>query len=147
MNKNIVIGVGAVIVVLVVGFYVMGRSSMSGEYVAPSQNGGVTNQMPAGSGENALPVEPAAALARTDLAAKLGVDEKGIVILLIEEKEWTDGCLGLGGPAESCLMALVPGFRIEMQAEGRVYVYRTDKTGESLRMDTSATTDGAPISI
>lgn len=147
MNKNIVIGVVAIIVVIIAGAYVMSRSSMTGEYAAPEQNGGVTNQMPAGSGENALPVEPAAALARTDLATKLGVDEKSIVILLIEEKEWTDGCLGLGGPAESCLQALVPGYRIELQAEGKVYVYRTDKTGGSLRMDTSATTTGTPVSI
>lgn len=148
MNKNMLIGVVAVLVVLVAGFYAIGRSSMSGEYVAPSQNGEVTNQMPAtGTDGNALPVEPAAARARTDLAAKLGIDEKSIVILMIEDKEWTDGCLGLGGPAESCLQALVPGFRVELQAEGKVYVYRTDKTGESLRMDTSATTTGTPVSI
>ena len=137
MNKNIIIAVAAVLFIAAVGYYALTERNTTT---------GVINQMPVNSGENAapgsavhdLPVEPAAALARTDLAGKLGVDEKSIVILLIEEKEWSDGCLGLGGPAESCLMALVPGFRVEMQAGEKIYVYRTDKTGGSLRMDTDA---------
>jgi len=137
MNKNIIIAVVAVLFIAAVGYYALTERNTTT---------GVINQMPVNSGENAapgsvvhdLPVEPAAALARTDLAGKLGVDEKSIVILLIEEKEWSDGCLGLGGPAESCLMALVPGFRVEMQAGEKIYVYRTDKTGGSLRADPDA---------
>ncbi len=82
-----------------------------------------------------MPVEPAAAVARIDLAKKLSVDEKSIVIMNIENKSWTDGCLGLGGPAESCSMALVDGFRVEMLAQGKTYFYRTDKTGSSIRAE------------
>lgn len=88
-----------------------------------------------GSTVHDLPVEPAAAAARRDLATKLGVDESSIVIMLIEEKTWSDGCLGLGGPAESCLAALVDGFRVEMEAKGKTYVYRTDKTGGNIRAE------------
>ncbi|MEK7604610.1 MAG: hypothetical protein AAB442_02340 [Patescibacteria group bacterium] len=50
---------------------------------------------------------------------------------------WNDGCLGLGGPAESCLQALVPGFRVEMLAQGKTYLYRTDKTGVVVRAETN----------
>ncbi len=104
-----------------------------------------TNQMGnTNSGENAqpggvhgLPVEPAAAAARADLAAKLGVSEGSIVIMLVEEKTWSDGCLGIGGPAESCLAALVDGFRVELEAQGETYVYRTDKTGLAVRAETN----------
>jgi hypothetical protein len=104
----------------------------------PTQYMGSTN-----SGENPQPgsqvhglePEPAAAKARTDLAAKLKVEEGSIVIMKVEEKTWSDGCLGLGGPAESCLMALVDGFRVELQAKGKTYVYRTDATGASLRLE------------
>ena len=121
----------------------MAQSGAVVEQVPVTPTPEVTNPMTVNSGENAqpgsmvhdLPVEPAAAIARTDLAKQLGVEEKSIVIMLIEDKEWSDGCLGLGGPAESCLMALVPGFRVEMQAKGQTYVYRTDKTGVSVRME------------
>jgi hypothetical protein len=89
-----------------------------------------------GSSVNDLPVEPAAAAARKDLAVKLGVEESSIVIMQIDEVEWTDGCLGLGGIAESCLQALVPGFKVEMLAKGKTYIYRTDTAGTNIRAET-----------
>ena len=103
-----------------------------------------TDQGPITSGENPqpgstvhdLPVEPAAALARQDLATKLSVGEKSIVIMQITEATWSDSCLGLGGPAESCLQAPVPGFKVEMLAKGKIYFYRTDKTGATIRAET-----------
>ncbi len=104
-----------------------------------------TNQMPiVTSGENPqpgsihdLPAEPAAVETRTALATKLSVDEKSIVIMEVREATWNDGCLGLGGPAESCLQALVEGFRVELLAQGKTYVYRTDKTGATIRAEDS----------
>ncbi len=104
----------------------------------------LTNQMPVvTSGENPepgsqvhdLPVEPAAAIARKDLATKLSIDEKNIVIMQITDMTWNDGCLGLGKLNESCLQALVPGFRVELLAKGKSYFYRTDKTGASFRAE------------
>lgn len=104
----------------------------------------VTNQSSIVSDDNSqpgnpaydLPVEPAAAVARKDLAQKLSVSENSIVILKITETTWSDGCLGLGGPAEICLQALVPGFKVEMLAKGKTYFYRTDKTGSVIRTET-----------
>lgn len=140
MNKNAWVGV--FLAVLVVGsgaYWVMANNTANTN--TPTE----TNQMPiVTSGENPqpgssvhdLPIEPAAAVARKDLAIKLSVDEKSIVILQISETTWNDGCLGLGGPAESCLQALVPGFKVEMLAKGKSYIYRTDKTGLSVRAET-----------
>jgi hypothetical protein len=34
-------------------------------------------------------------------------------------------------------MALTDGFRVELLAEGKTYIYRTDKTGTSLRVETN----------
>jgi len=90
-----------------------------------------------GSAVHDLPVEPAAAAARQDLATKLGVAVPSIVILTVEETTWNDGCLGLGGPAESCLQALTPGFKVEMLAKGKTYIYRTDAAGAVLRAETA----------
>ena len=134
-NKTIVSFV--IIIIFIGGLYWM-MSNKTSNVVIPMETGG-----PITSGENPqpgsqvhdLPVEPAAAIARKDLATKLSVDEKSIVIIQITETAWTDGCLGLGGPAESCLQALVPGFKVEMLAKGKTYFYRTDKTGEAVRAE------------
>lgn len=74
--------------------------------------------------------------ARQDLATKLGISVNEITIVEAEPTEWSDGCLGLGGPAESCLAAIVPGLRVELSVEGKTYVYRTDLTGASIRLET-----------
>ena len=143
MNTNTLIAV--VVAVLVIGGGVYWVT-----FAETADTPAVTNQMPVvTSGENPqpgssvhdLPVEPAAAEARRDLAAKLSVEEKSIVIMQITETTWNDGCLGLGlglgGPAESCLQALVPGFRVEMLAKGESYIYRTDNTGANVRAETN----------
>lgn len=133
MNKKIIIFV--ILIIGVITYFVFSKKTND----VPTE----VNQSPVTSGENPqpgstvhdLPVEPAADKARKDLATKLSVNEKSIVILQISEETWNDGCLGLGGPAESCLQALVPGFRIEMLAKGKTYFYRTDKTGNVVRAE------------
>ena len=135
MNKNI-FAIIILVVLVAGGVYWMSKIEV------PNTNTINQNQVPVTSGENPqpggihdLPVEPAAAFARKDLAAKLSLDEKSIVILQVDEVTWSDSCLGLGGPTESCLQALVPGFKVEMLAKGKTYIYRTDKTGESIRAE------------
>ncbi len=135
MNKNILLVLLAVIVIG--GGVYWAFAEMSEDTPTNTET---TSQSPVTSGENGggvhnMPVEPAAAAARADLATKLGVSATSITIMMIEDKTWTDGCLGLGGPAESCLQALVDGFRVEMLAQGETYFYRTDKTGASLRAE------------
>lgn len=136
MNRNI-LGISAFLIIAVVaGAYLVSANK------AP-ESSTETNQMPVvTSGENPqpgssvhdLPVEPAAAAARKDLAAKLFVDEKSIVIMQIDERTWSDGCLGLGA-GEMCSQALVDGFRVEMLAKGKTYFYRTNTTGTSVRAE------------
>ena len=139
MNQNTLI---AILVVLIVGggtYYVLTKTNTG------TNTKDTTSQTPITSGENPAPgsvvpdqpVEPAAAKARADLAAKLGVEEKSIVIMLVEDATWNNGCLGLAKPDEFCTQALVPGFKVEMLAQGKTYVYRTDKTGASVRAQTN----------
>lgn len=73
--------------------------------------------------------------AKEDLAAKTSKDKDAITVKDVNEQTWSDGCLGLGGPAESCLAALVEGYRIELEVDGETYVYRTDRDGASVRME------------
>jgi len=139
MNQNTLIAILAVLIVGGGTYYVLTKTDTG------TNTNDTINQMPITSGENPAPgsivhdqpVEPAAAKARADLAAKLGVEEKGIVIMLVEDATWNNGCLGLAKPDEFCTQALVPGFKVEMLAQGKTYVYRTDKTGASVRAQTN----------
>ncbi|MEO0455887.1 MAG: hypothetical protein AAF152_04795 [Cyanobacteria bacterium P01_A01_bin.114] len=60
-------------------------------------------------------------------------------IVRYSRETWQDGCLGLGGPAESCLAALTEGWQISVAdtaADNEDTFYRTDLTGDSIRRST-----------
>lgn len=126
MNRNILLGVLAVLIIGGGAYFMLAQKPAA---TTPAVTSGENTQ----SGS----VEPAAEAARKDLTAKLSVDENSITIVKVTDTTWNDGCLGLGGPAESCLQALVPGFSVEMLASGKTYTYRTDKTGTTVRAETN----------
>jgi hypothetical protein len=87
----------------------------------------------AGDGSDDLP--PVAAVkAREALAADLGVDVEEVTLVSYERMDWTDSCLGLGGPAESCLAAIHPGWLVMLEVDGETYEVRTDELGEIIRI-------------
>lgn len=143
MNKNTILVLVGGIILVGVSYVLIFNNSENNEAATPAPVSSNGDNVQLGSGMGTLPVEPAAANARKDLALKLAVEEKGIVILNIEEKTWTDGCLGLGGMAESCLMAMVSGFQVTLQSGSKQYVYRTDKQGNAVRQDEVATNASA----
>lgn len=89
---------------------------------------------PPGSIHN-LPVPEAVAAVRKLAATVAGVPESQVVILTAYEKEWSDGCLGLGGPAESCIQMITPGYEVTVSAGGKETVYRTNDSGTSIRKE------------
>jgi hypothetical protein len=82
---------------------------------------------------------PSAAVltARAWLAERLGVTAEDIVIQKSEQVEWSDGCLELGGPAESCLAAITSGWLIEFEVNGDTYKIHTDENAVQIRLDES----------
>jgi hypothetical protein len=74
--------------------------------------------------------------ARQALAERLGVSVDEIEVVNYEQVDWSDGCLGLGGPAESCLAAITPGYAVTLEANGEQYNYRTDLEGLAVREET-----------
>ncbi len=72
--------------------------------------------------------------ARETLAAELNIDIAQVTIESHERAEWTDSCLGLGGPAESCLAAPHPGWLVMLAANDQVYEVRTDDLGDIVRI-------------
>jgi heat shock protein HslJ len=85
---------------------------------------------------------PAAVLAaQTFLANTLNLAVDRVQVGSMEQVEWQDSCLGLGGPAESCLQAITPGWRVTFTVDGTTYEVRTDETGSTVRMAPVASAD------
>lgn len=74
---------------------------------------------------------------RTDLANHLGIPTDQITIQSYSRQTWSDGCLGLGGPAELCLAALTEGWQVEAvdTETNETYVYRTNLSGDQIRRE------------
>ena len=65
---------------------------------------------------------------------RLGIAPDAITVVSAAPAEFTDGCLGLGGPAESCLQAITPGWVVVLSANGQEYTVHTDATGQQVRV-------------
>ena len=97
-----------------------------------------TGETPASPGQ-----QPAAVLeAQTWLATQLGLSAEDVEIADFEQQDWTDSCLGLGGPAESCLQVITPGYRVTLMAGGQEYEVRTDDTATTIRSPQIPNTSG-----
>jgi len=89
---------------------------------------------PEGSIHN-LPVPDAVSAVKAFVAEMESVEEGTVIILAAYEKDWSDSCLGLGGPAESCLAAITPGYEVSVQVKGEEQVYRTNEDGTVIRTE------------
>ena len=61
------------------------------------------------------------------LAAQLGIPADQITVLSSETVTWNDGCLGIVRLGVMCTQGLVPGFRIQLQANGQTYEFHTNQ--------------------
>lgn len=71
--------------------------------------------------------------ARNDLARTNNIPATSISIAASEEKMFRDGCLELGGPAESCLAAITPGYRVVFDTPEGQFVYHVEAEGAFFR--------------
>lgn len=77
-----------------------------------------------------------------EASLQLGLPISELSIVQAEKQTWTDGCLGLGTLVELCLQALVPGWRVTVEAGQQRLVYHTNETGSSLRLNEAASQTG-----
>lgn len=84
-------------------------------------------------GETGDDLPQAVVAARQALADALRISADEVTVTAYEQREWSDSCLGLGGPAESCLQAITPGWQVTLEANGESYELRTDETGDAVR--------------
>jgi heat shock protein HslJ len=106
----------------------------------------VTGETPGASPVPALPDVPAQVVlaAQQWLAAQLSVAVDQVQLIEAAPAEWTDSCLGLGQPNESCLQAITPGWMVIFEINGQRYEVRTDQTGSVIRV---AAPQGLPTGL
>lgn len=76
----------------------------------------------------------AAQAARFVLQQAVGPSAGQVTIVSAEPTEFSDACLGLGGPAESCAAVITPGYVVTLSVGGQTYVYHADETGANVRL-------------
>ena len=79
------------------------------------------------------PFPPAVAAAVEAVASDQMVAPQEVAVIRFESARWADGCLGLGGPDETCSSAAVDGWLVELRVHGESLQVRTDELGTKVR--------------
>ncbi|MGB3206654.1 MAG: hypothetical protein WBB28_16840 [Crinalium sp.] len=93
---------------------------------------------------NRLPANVLNAI-RQDLTRQQRISQ--LIVVSYSRRNWTDGCLGLGKPEESCLAAIVPGWRVVVSDGNQTWTYRTDSSGRTLRLENQTTGGNSQVSV
>jgi hypothetical protein len=73
-----------------------------------------------------------------DAASILRVETYQLKITDAREKTWPGGCLGLPRSGEACTRNLVPGWEVTVRYNREKLVYRTNRSGSTVRLDRKA---------
>jgi hypothetical protein len=61
-----------------------------------------------------------------DAARRAGIDPTAVVVVSVEDREWSDSSLGCPQPGQFYAQVITPGFLIVVEAAGQRYEYHTD---------------------
>jgi len=88
-------------------------------------------QPKAAASESVMGEVPDAVLAqmKSDLAARVGKSVDGARVVRAEQVVWPDGSIGCGKPGVLYTQQAVPGYRVELEFEGRNYRYHASLAG------------------
>lgn len=86
------------------------------------------------SPEDMLPPEVMVEI-QNQISEVLGISLEQIEIETIERREWSDSCLGLGKPEESCAQVVTPGWLVAFSLDGQEYRFRADEAGTTVRQE------------
>jgi hypothetical protein len=99
-------------------------------HAASSAGGGVPP--PAGGPNRPTDLATIVQAARIDAAARSGVDAANTVVLSAETVTWRDSSLGCPEAGRMYMQALVPGWRIRIDAGGTRHDYHANRRGQWL---------------
>lgn len=72
---------------------------------------------------------------RAELAAEQGVSAAEVKVISTEAVNWPNGALGCAKPGQMYTQAIVPGYRIELEAGGKRFNYNASARGAYKRCD------------
>jgi len=83
-----------------------------------------------------IPVDltPAQRAALSALSDITGLTADKITLVSTEAVTWTDGCLGVPRMGVMCTQALVEGFKIVLEADGKQYEFHTNQNGSAVAL-------------
>lgn len=94
------------------------------------------------------PAQPPQALVNTlrqALSQQTGIPAKKLRVIESSQKTWPNGCLGLARPDEMCTQMMIPGWRVVFSNGTQRWVYRTDATGKTYRLETPIRRSLVPV--
>lgn len=98
-------------------------------------------------GNNELPNSVSISVLR-DISRRANISISQLRIVKAEQREWPNGCLGLGTPGVMCTQAIVPGWRVTAEGGGQTFIYRTNASGSVIKSETGASQGGiTPVPI
>ncbi|MFO8080584.1 MAG: hypothetical protein R6V07_09780 [Armatimonadota bacterium] len=68
--------------------------------------------------------------ARQHLAQRLGIEPRDIYVGAVEEREWPSSALGVEEAGGMYAQVMTPGYRMVLEADGELYDYHTDMSGQ-----------------
>ncbi len=66
------------------------------------------------------------------LSSQLEISSSQILVQAIDQVDWPDSCLGVDTETMVCVPVTTPGYRIQLEALGSIYVYHADIYGSRL---------------
>ncbi|MFZ5884239.1 MAG: hypothetical protein ACOYYI_10710 [Chloroflexota bacterium] len=94
--------------------------------------------------DSAADLTPAQQAALALLSQTLNLPVAQLTLVSTEAVTWSNGCLDVERPGTMCTQAVVEGYRIILEADGREYEVRTNETG-SMAVIASGMDAGLPI--
>ncbi len=76
-----------------------------------------------------------------DISRRMGQPVASFQMLRVESRTWPDGCLGLADPGVMCTLAMVPGWEVVVGNGSERWIYRSDRTGATVKLDRLASSN------
>lgn len=78
----------------------------------------------------------------TAAAQQTGIPPSQFQVVEAEQRDWPDGCLGIAAPGTACTQVIVTGWQVVVQANQQEWIFRTDGTGDQVKLADSRAGSG-----
>lgn len=116
------------------------RTNATGERVELAQ---APVEMPDESEDDLLPPAVRSAVLQ-DASRRTSRPVASIRIVEAEEQTWPDACLGIPEPGRLCAQVTVPGWEVMVTDGLRTWTYRTDESGNRVKLDPQSACEESP---